>query len=142
MGPVTFNFAVWVQRYPEFQGVDEWLAQAYFDEAGLYCANSIQNPALPILSTLLNMLTAHIAWLNATRNGEPASSLVGRISDATEGSVSVSVQNDYDPGTPQWYQQTKYGAAFWAATAPYRTARYVPNPTRVPSAVYPTGRWT
>ncbi len=146
--PVTFNYGVWVARYPEFVNIDQSLAQAYFDEANVYCENSICNPALCILPTLLNMLTAHIAWLNAPRDAQgnpsssgtqPASAIVGRISSATEGSVSVQAENDYPPGTPQWYQQSKYGAAFWAATAPYRTARYLANPTIVVDAIYPYG---
>ena len=28
----------------------------------------------------------------------------------------------------EWFVQTKYGAAYWAATARYRTARYYPGP--------------
>lgn len=147
--PVAFNYAAWVQRYPEFAGVGQALAQAYFDEAGLYCANSITNPALSVLPTLLNMLTAHIAWLNAPRNGfgqpanngAPAPPLVGRISSATEGSVSVQTDNQYEPGTPQWYQQSRYGAAYWAATAGYRTAHYIANPTIVGAPIYPIRRW-
>lgn len=144
--PVTFNFAGWLGRYPEFGAVSEPMAQAYFDEACVYCKNSIANPALSILPTLLNMLTAHIAWLNAPRDDKgnpsstgsvPASQIVGRISSAGEGSVNVQTENNYPPGTPQWYQQTKYGAAYWAATAQFRTARYAANPTRVPSGVYP-----
>ena len=77
---------------------------------------------------LLGMVTAHIAALNAPLSGHPASTLVGRISSATEGSVTVATQNDYPPGTAQWWQQTKYGAAFWAASAQFRTARYVHGP--------------
>ena len=145
--PVVFDYGAWIARYPEFSGVSSDLAQAYFAEAGLYCANSITNPAfsLGILPTLLNMLTAHIAWLNAPRdaNGNPASTgtpaapTVGRISSATEGSVTVQIDNQYEPGTPQWFQQTRYGAAYWAATAPFRTGRYVANPTVVGAPVYP-----
>lgn len=146
--PVTFNYGTWLQRYPEFKGVDQALATLYFNEASLYCVNSISNPAFPngTLPALLNMLTAHIAWLNSPRdvNGNPASGgsqppspLVGRISQATEGSVSVSAESDYPPGTPQWYQQSRYGSAYWAATAPYRTARYAARPTMVAGMAYP-----
>lgn len=143
--PVVFDYNAWVSRYPEFANVTSDQAQGYFDEAALYCDNSVTNPALSILPTLLNMLTAHIAWLYAPRDasGNPSSTgtanqnVVGRVASAAEGSVSVMLQNDYEPGTPQWFQQTRYGASYWAATASYRTAQYIANPTCVPSAVYP-----
>lgn len=143
--PVTFDPAAFVARYPEFAAVSPTLLGAYFEEAALYCSNSTANPAFPdgTLPTLLNMLTAHIAWLNAPRDadgnpastGDPASPLVGRINSATEGSVTVQADiGDAAAGSPSqpWYMQTKYGAAYWAATAQYRTAFPVLNPVRVP----------
>lgn len=145
---VTFDYDAWVVRYPEFAAVPEALAQAYFDEAGLYCANDTCNPPFGtgILPTLLNMLTAHIAWLNAPRDpsgnpagtGQPAPSIVGRISSATEGSVSVTAEFTASGGPSEaWYLQTKYGAAFWQATAQFRTMRYSARPTIVAGPVYP-----
>ncbi len=141
-GPVvTFDYPTWAARYPELAGsVAQPLAQLYFNEATLYCDNTGTGVITdaPTLTTLLNMLTAHIAALNASINGKEPTPLVGRINSASEGSVSVQAQNDYPPGTVQWYQQTKYGAAYWAATAQYRTMRYVAgcrgpiNPYRVP----------
>lgn len=148
---VTFDYAAWVVRYPEFAAVSQPLAQAYFDEANLYCENTACNPAngAGILGTLLNMLTAHIAWLNAPRgpDGQPASTgqaapaIVGRINSATEGSVSVQAAWT-GSGSPSedWYIQTKYGAAYWAATAQFRTARYLARPTIVGSPLYPYRR--
>lgn len=149
---VTFDPAAFTARYPEFGALSTPQLQAYFNETNVYCANDTCNPSfgVGVLPTLLNMLTAHIAWLNAPRDangipaqtGAPASPLVGRISDATEGSVSVSTDmGDADAGSPSqaWYMQTQYGVAYWYASAPYRTARYLANPTFVPSAIF-TGR--
>lgn len=145
---VTFDYAVWVARYPEFSAVSEPLATAYFGEAGLYCENVTSNPAFPagVLPTLLNMLTAHIAWLNAPRDangnpastGQPAPNLVGRINSAAEGSVNVGLEWK-GSGSPSedWFTQTKYGAAFWQASAQFRTARYVAHPTIVAGGAYP-----
>lgn len=135
MSVVVFDYATWAARYPEFSGVSPSLAQMYFSEATLYLNNtgcSIVHDGLPggERAMLLNMLTAHIAASNSGVAGQPASQLVGRIANASEGSVSVGTQNDYPPGTVQWYQATKYGAAFWAATAKYRTMRYVISPAR------------
>jgi hypothetical protein len=142
---VVFNFAAWQTRYPEFCCVTQPLAQAYFDEASLYCWNDIENPAarFGILPTLLNMLTAHIAALYTTQGPtQDANTLVGRIDSATEGSVSVHADmGDANVGSPSqaWYMQTKYGASYWAASAPYRTARYSARPTIVAGPVF-TGR--
>lgn len=152
---VVFNYAVWVARYPEFSAVSEPLAQAYFNEAGLYLANKGWIAALPTAPTLFNMLTAHLAWLYAPRdlNGNPSSTgtvappLVGRISSASEGSVSVSTELT-SSGSPSegFFTQTKYGLSFWQATAQFRQALYVARPTFVAGPIFggppgPLGRW-
>jgi len=127
-GIVTFDYGAWSARYPELAAsVNATLAGAYFAEAGLYCDNTDCSRIWDVnaRALLLNMVVAHIAALNATINGQAASPLVGRISNATEGSVSVQTQMDYPPGSAQWFVQTRYGAAFWAATAQYRTMRYI-----------------
>lgn len=129
---VTFDVTVWKARYPEFNAVDPTLAGLYFQEATLYCANKLNPvPNVPTLAMLLNMLTAHIAALNSptTASGASPATPPGRLSNATEGSVSAAFQNDYPPGTPQWFQSTKYGSAFWAATLAFRLFRYRPKAT-------------
>jgi hypothetical protein len=143
--PVVFSYQNWSARYPELAAsVNSVQAGMFFMEAQLYCDNTctsiIDNcPPAFARATFLNQLTAHIAALNAPLanpvNGQvtPSSPLVGRIATATEGSVTVNTDNQFPPGTPQWYQQTKYGAAFWAATTKYRTMRYVPGPRNVPN---------
>jgi hypothetical protein len=145
---VVFDYNAWVTRYPEFavggaQPVAESLATAYFNEATLYQANNGAGPVRDSTtqSMLLNMLTAHIASLNAAINSAPAPNIVGRINSASEGSVSVGSENLYPPGTPQWYQQTKYGAAWWAATAQFRTMRYRPGPVMGVPANQGNGWW-
>ena len=144
MGIVAFDYDAWVVRYPELAGsVSPQLAAAYFTEAELYCDNT---PGSIVTdenrrSLFLNMLVSHIAQLNAPLNGQPSQTLVGRISSATQGSISVSIANDYPPGTVQWYQVTKYGAAYWAATAAYRTAKYVPGPVRNMDPFRPIRSW-
>lgn len=146
---VTFDYATWILRFPVFAAIPQALAQLYFDEAGILCANNTCNPYYCIgqLSILLNLLTAHIAWLNAPRDqngnpaatGAPASAIVGRISSASEGSVSVSSENQYPTGTPQWYQQSQYGSEYWVLTSNSRTMRYAAQPTFVPNSIYPYG---
>lgn len=132
-GVVVFNYATWSARYPEFSSVQQAKAQQYFNEAQLYCDNTACSIVTDLCerAILLNQLTAHIAALNAPVNGQPSSPLVGRISGATEGSVSVQAQMDVASGSAQWFNQTKYGAAFWQATAQYRSMRYVRGPVPV-----------
>jgi hypothetical protein len=127
---VTFDFSIWSARYPELiaAGVTQPVADQYFFEAQLYCDNTPQSPVQNLIqrAVLLGMVTAHIAALNAPLNGQPSSPLVGRISGATQGSVSV--QTEYQaPGSAAWFSQSKYGAAFWQATAQFRTMHYVPG---------------
>jgi hypothetical protein len=128
MGIVTFDYARWVERYPEFLQVLEPRAQGFFDEACLFLSNAETSFVTDASkrATMLSMLTAHMAALNGCCEGG-GSGLVGRITSATEGSVSVSAQFDA-PMSAAWLSQTKYGAALWAALAPYRTFRYVPAP--------------
>lgn len=141
--PVVFNYPTWALRYPELSAsVVEPQAQLYFNEAQLYCDNSVCS-VVPNLSpiyeraTLLNMVTAHIAALNASLNGEPSSPLVGRINNATQGSVTAATEMQYPPGSAQWFMQSKYGAAFWQASTKYRSMRYAPGP---PGAYNPFNR--
>lgn len=127
MPVVVFDYATWSARYPELAAaLSPAVAQAYFDEASLYLDNTEASPVCDPgqRATLLNMITAHIAAMNM-----PGSSpLVGRITSATEGSVSVqAAYADATPGSMAWYVQTKYGAAYWAATARYRTGFYTPG---------------
>jgi len=146
----TFNFATWSTRFPELATVGPALATIYFNEASGFHDNTgngpVQDPSQQ--TTLLNLLTAHICWLNAPRDasgnvapamGNPAPALVGRVSNAGEGSVNVAVANEYPQGTPQWFQQTRYGSAYWAMIAGYRTMRYRAGPRRItgPTTVFP-----
>lgn len=129
MAIAVFDYAAWVLRYPEFGAVSEQRAALFFAEAGLYLDNTDASPVQDANRRLLylNMLTAHIAALSGAleASGKP-NGLVGRVSSASEGSVSVSVDSGLVPGTAAWFQQTNYGLAFWQATKTYRSAMYVP----------------
>lgn len=132
-GVVTFNVAAFRARYPEFASVSDPLLQAYFDEAAMAYLDNTDGSRVQQIeqrSVLFNMLVAHTAALNAGVNGQPASPLVGRINSATEGSVTVQAAMDGVPGTAAWFMQTKYGAAYWQATAGYRTMLYVQGCSR------------
>jgi len=130
MAIAEFNYSAWVSRYPEFEGaVDQGRAALFFAEAGLYLDNSDCSPVTDLTARLmlLNMVVAHLAVLSGALepDGKPTG-MVGRISTASEGSVSISVDTGLMPGTAPWFQQTSYGLSFWQATKNLRTARYVP----------------
>lgn len=140
MGVVVFDLTVFRTRYAEFSTVPDPVLNAYFSEATMYLNNTDNSRVSDVgqRGVLLNMLTAHIAALNSGVNGNAPSGLVGRISSASQGSVSVSADMGPTTNSEAWYQQTKYGAAYWQATAPYRTAIYVPGAS--PSG-YPNYSW-
>ena len=146
--PIVFNYQGWVAAFPQFSAVSEPLAQTYFDMATLYFRNCGWQASLKQAPTLLNLLTTHIAWLYAPRddNGNPASTgtfappIVGRISSASQGSVSMQTDFDSTKGSPraQWYNSTPWGSAYFAATAQFRTARYVGVRRGVVNGVFPS----
>lgn len=152
-GPVTWDYTWFQQRYPT---IAEWVSpeegQMFFDIATLFLSNNDSggNPVFVLgmpfgfsgqafrgspvrdirkRQMLLGLLTAHIATMFAPVGGEASSPLVGRITNATEGSVNVAVDFPTAAGQ-EWYAQTKYGAMFWAATTQYRLGRYHPGPQR------------
>jgi hypothetical protein len=122
MPAASFDLSIFYARYHEFASVDADLLFAYFDEAGFYLNNTDSSPVVNVTQrlTLLNMIVAHLSTLNSANN----SGLVGRVSGATQGSVSVTADMGPVTNSQAWYLQTKYGAAYWAATRPFRTFRY------------------
>ncbi len=148
---VTFDFATWTGIFPEFSACSSAQGQSWFNRASFLCGNEACNPANRqpgMLADLLYLLTSHIAWLNAPRDakgnpaatGQPAPPIVGRIDQASEGSVSVHADmGDVNAGSPSqaWYMTTRYGTEYWAATAFVRQAVYVALPTIIPGPVYP-----
>lgn len=127
----VFDVTAFRLAYPMFASVTDDQLQAMFDLAGIYLRNDGSGLVrqVSVQTTLMYLLTAHLAQMTFGTNGSGASGIVGRITSASEGSVSVS--SDY-PTTPSnaWFLQTPFGASFWQATAAYRTARYIPGPTR------------
>ena len=131
---VPFVYATWAARYPEFEKTaSEAQAQLFFNEATVYHANDGTGPVNNALlqSTYLNMLTAHIAQLAVGSSRSAPGAIVGRITNASEGSVSVQTEYSTDPSEQlAFFSQTPYGAAYWAATKGYRTMLYRANPAR------------
>jgi len=136
-GVVVFDYAGWKARFPEFApGPDSSLAQLYFNDATLFLDNTAASQVTDLTQReqLLGLLTAHIAKLSGWPQGGAAagSGLVGPITSATEGSVSVTAQalaGANASALRAWLSQTQYGAMFYAMTTAYRMARYFPGRT-------------
>lgn len=133
MPAVVFDPAAFKARYPKFAAVADPTLAACFDEAGLYLSNADNSPVQNLIrrATLLNMLTAHVAYIGGLLSADGMPRPVGRVSQASEGSVSAAFEGvPPTPGSGAWFQQSQYGAAFWQATSSLRGMRYIPCPTR------------
>lgn len=130
-GVVVFSSDEFLAIYPEFAGAATPALQFNFNLASLNISNCCGSPVPDpnVRQSLLYLLTAHITALftPSAQNTNQPPGIVGRISNATEGSVSVGAQM---PGTisSAWFDQTKYGAQFWAITAVFRTMHHIPAP--------------
>ena len=119
--PATFVYSAWLARYPEFgDRVTSDMANAYVPEATLYAGRASGN------IVILNALVAHIAALNAPNSEGESNDLVGRISNASQGSVSVATEMNL-PDAAAYFAQTKYGVSAWQMMAGYRLARVYPR---------------
>lgn len=129
---VTFNYDLWLQMFPEFDGtVNSVQAQLYFDQAVLFHRNDGTGPVEKEDEQLrlLNLLTAHFAQVMAGSTVAPATPLIGPITNASEGSVSVSTDGVKIPGAYAWLATTKYGVLYWGAIQGFINMRYrVPMP--------------
>lgn len=137
--PIVFDYATFVASFPEMSGVTEPAAQSYFNLATQLVSDRswpIRNSA--VLSNILYLVTAHLAkLLSQNTQGSPTTGgtegptgIVGRITTATEGSVSVAADMPNQASGAAWWQQTSYGALVWQFIKPFRLFRYVTNPNR------------
>ncbi|WP_446471155.1 DUF4054 domain-containing protein [Xenorhabdus stockiae] len=121
---VSLDIPKWRKIYPNIQATDEQL-EMYFVEAAMLLNNTksscVKN--LKEREMLLYLLMAHMATLQNTLDA--GNNAVGRVSSATEGSVSVSLDYGTTSDAEKWYIQTPYGAKYWQLTARYRSFLYV-----------------
>lgn len=124
----VFNYGAFVAQYPTFACLNELQAQGYFDMAGLYHRNDGFGPVKSAAqqTMLMYLVTAHLAALMTPQGQNGGAAPVGRISDASEGSVSASFDVGDMKFREAWFAQTQYGFSYWQATAAYRQMRYVP----------------
>jgi hypothetical protein len=127
---INFDPVAWQAAFPEFAYLTSPQVLLYFGMATNFFKNDGTGPvtSTALAQQALYFATAHFAKIFApTSTGQPAPGLVGRISDAAEGSVHVSAEySSQITDTEAFWIQTQYGASFWALTKVYRTFRYLP----------------
>ena len=122
MNVVVFDAEEFLALYPQFQNVFTPEQLGIFFNAACLLLDNTENSKVNDLTerkTLLYMLVCHIATRQQRGTG-----MVGLLTSATEGKVSVGLQAY--TSNPHWYSQTQCGSMFWLATAKYRVGmRYI-----------------
>lgn len=130
MAIVVLDIAKFRAMFPEFSNVTDIALQFLFDQATDYLNNTEYSLVIDVTKRerLLYLLMAHLAYVRyGDANGNGGSGLVGRLSSASEGSVSVSSDAGQIEFRYMWYTQSPYGMDFWQATKVYRMANYYPG---------------
>lgn len=129
---VQFSYVNFVAQFPALAYLTSSQVQTQWNLATNYVRNDGGGPVISasVQSNLINLAAAHLCQLfMPPATGGSASTLVGRINSASEGSVSVGAEMN-SPQAAAWWITTVYGAAFWEASKQYRTMRYLPGPRR------------
>lgn len=132
MAVVTFDPVAFAVQYPEFANVPAATLTGNFALATTLLDNTDGSPVSDITqrTQFLWLLVAHLTFLAGYQTygastPNTGATPVGRLSSGTEGSVSSSF--DYSGPWGQsalWFNQTRYGATYWAMTAAYRRFSY------------------
>ena len=139
-GVVVFDPNKFLNRYPEMhsninQMSFTWFAEAenkhailqgWFEQAEIL-VNNTECSVVKNLSERENLRFLLVRHFAALHDRTIQGGLVGRISSASEGSVSVSAEMPSNTASAAWYNQTPFGASYWQLTAKYRRVCYVPG---------------
>lgn len=133
MAVVVFDPAAFKVAFPQFLLVPDARLTAIFNNVGWTILDNTDASIVVNVSqrsALLDLLVAHILTLYgwATDDGTvvPGSGTVGRVSQATEGSVSATLEYHAPASAGEaWFNQTPFGAMYWVMTAQFRSFRYV-----------------
>ncbi|WP_289171553.1 DUF4054 domain-containing protein [uncultured Parasutterella sp.] len=126
MAAVIFDSENFRKLYPAFSdevAYPDELLEEYFSAAESFVGNdgnsfAPYDPSRKVFlrKRLLDLVMCHLLTLDKMPNGP-----VGRVSSATQGSVSTSFDllktNSF---IGDWWAQTKCGAMYWVLTARYR----------------------
>ncbi|MDN7913685.1 DUF4054 domain-containing protein [Burkholderia cepacia] len=130
-GVVAFDPAAFRAAFPAFTGLSDATLNGYFAMAVLYLNNSPASVVqdLTVRAQLLNLITAHIAFLmgRASAGDGSSAAVVGQMTSAGEGTVNASFA-EVQAKNAQFWAQSQYGLMFWQMVLPYRTFRYFAAP--------------
>lgn len=132
MAIVVFDPAAFIVEFPEFAAVSTARLQMFFGLAESTLLDNTDNSpvsSLDLRTQLFNLLVGHLLLVFGSAPTTPDNTPPGRISSATQGTITTQFEYILPQGSAMapWFVQTKYGAMYWMATAPYRSARYVGN---------------
>lgn len=132
MSIVVFVPADFKAAYPEFASVPDARTTLLFNMAtSTLLDNTDNSPVMDIglRTQLFYLLVAHLLLLLGGAPTQPDNTPPGRLSSATEGTITTSFEYLLPPGSAMapWYIQTKYGAMYWTMTAQFRGARIIAN---------------
>lgn len=144
----ALTYEDWIAAYDVFADTvsDTAFSDVVLTTAEMFHANDGKGPvrSAKTQKVLLGLMCAHVAMLlfgTSAQKASASSGQVGRVSSASEGSVSVSMDfPTASTASEAWYLQTQYGATYWALSAPYRTMRFVGAPRRTFDPVMGFGR--
>lgn len=121
---ISFDVADFKEKYPSITLSDDRLEFA-FEQATMLLNNEknggVQMPDKK-RKMLFYLLVAHLATLQSKIDS--GNDAVGKVTSASEGSVSVSLDAGQTSFNKTFYQQTQYGAMYLALTAKYRSFLY------------------
>jgi hypothetical protein len=141
MSQPSLNYSAFVAQFPAFSSLTQSTVENAWAEALATVTSQITtltgDPATDAMNAIrLNYATAHLLALFAGENGNAPTGIVGRVDDATQGSVHVHADMGVTSQSSAWWMQTSYGARFWQLTEPLRRFQYVayqrPNPGVIP----------
>lgn len=119
---VDLDVALFRELYPDHASATDAKIGQWFEIACQLIGNRpgsaipYDPPSVTTRKTILYVVMCHLAALEARGN------LVGRATQATEGSVSVQLASGLDSGRgAAWWQQTQCGATAWQMLGAYRT---------------------
>ncbi len=125
MAKVKFDYDLFCGQFPHIKLPSMGELAGLWELAEAYVGND-QNSPIPYdpdngVHTRRVALYLALAHLIQLRQLTANSGLAGRITSATEGSVTVSVEA-YTANSlnAQWWSQTNEGAQYWMLTAAYR----------------------
>ena len=140
---VLFDQTTFLANYPEFVAtvaIYPTCAQVGFNRACTILNNTDSSPVPEDKrADMLYALSAHIVAMFFGVNGQKPSGLVGRVSSAHEGSVSVSADMGSVTQDRAWYYQTQYGAMYWTMARAYRSALYIAPPVTASPTIIQEG---